>query len=346
MPSNAHGAAAPLPPSGTISRRSWLGTAAALGAAGAAGSRLAWGAPQQQPKITFSWSGTGLCLAPVVIAREQGLFEKNKVDVDVISFAGSVDQVLESLATGKADMAVGLVHAWLKPLESGFNVKVVGSSHGGCLRVLAPANSGITRPEQLRGKVVGVSSIAGPGKQFLSAYLGRKGIDPDKDVEWRAYPADLLDVAIKKGEVHAISDSNPNLFLIEKRNKGALREIANIQTGDYANRLCCIVTARADLVSRDKASVAAVVRALTQASDFAAQNPNEAARIALKHIPRASLEDIQAILSELSYGHHPSGTALRDEIQAYAADLRGVGVLKKSTDPTRFANYLTADVLA
>lgn len=334
---------APRAGASTLSRRGLL-LAGALGGTGLLSSRVSWGAPPR--KITFSWSGTGLCLSPVVVARDLGLFEKNKVDVDIINFAGSTDQVLESLATGKADMAVGLVHAWLKPLESGFDVKIVGSAHGGCLRVLVPASAGITRLEQLKGKTIGVASITGPGKQFLSTYLARKGLDPDRDVEWRAFPADLLDVAVKKGDIQAISDSDPNLFLIEKRNKGAFLEIANIQKGDYQDRLCCIVTARGELVRADKASVAAVVRALTQAADFTADNPNEAARIAIKYLPRAPLEDIQSILASLTYRHHPSGRALRDEIQVYASDLKGVGVLRKSTDPARFASYLTVDVLA
>ncbi|QEI08058.1 ABC transporter substrate-binding protein [Pigmentiphaga aceris] len=331
-----------------IARRSVLRGAGALGlaaSAGLLGTRVSWGAPTGK-KVVFSWSGTGLCLAPVVIARDRGLFEQNQVDVDVISFAGSVDQVLESLATGKADMAVGLTHAWLKPLESGFDVRIVGSAHGGCLRVLATKESGIETIEAVRGKTIGVSSVSGPGRQFFSTYLARRGVDPDKDVEWRAYPGDVLDLAVKKGEIQVISDSNPNLFLIEKRNPGVFKEIANIQTGDYANRLCCIITARADLVRDRKTEVASVVRALIQASEFTADNPNEAARIAANYVPKVPVEDLRAILADLTYRHHPVGTALRDEIEFYARDLKGVGVLKKTTDPAKFAKFLTVDVLS
>ena len=125
----------PLPPS----RRTLVrGAAAALGAAGLGLlGRRAWGADNDKP-ITLSWTGTGLCLSPIVVANELGYFTKNNVKVEIINFAGAVDQVLESIATGKADISLGLIHAWLKPLEAGFDVKVVGTAHAGCIRVLAP----------------------------------------------------------------------------------------------------------------------------------------------------------------------------------------------------------------
>src|SRR6195952_6075400 len=82
-------------------------------------------------KITFAWNANAFCLSPVVVAQELGYFERNGVQVDLINYTGSTDQLLESLATGKADAAVGMIHRWLKPLEAGFDVKLISSSPGG-----------------------------------------------------------------------------------------------------------------------------------------------------------------------------------------------------------------------
>ena len=187
----------PLPPS----RRTLVrGAAAALGAAGLGLlGRRAWGADNDKP-ITLSWTGTGLCLSPIVVANELGYFAKNNVKVEIINFAGAVDQVLESIATGKADISLGLIHAWLKPLEAGFDVKVVGTAHAGCIRVLAPKTSGIASIEAVKGKTIGVSSPAGYGRQFFSTALARRGVNPDQDVQWRVFPADQLDIALREKE--------------------------------------------------------------------------------------------------------------------------------------------------
>jgi NitT/TauT family transport system substrate-binding protein len=191
-----------------------------------------------------------------------------------------------------------------------------------------------------------VSDIASPGKNFFSILLKKNGIDADRDVTWRQYPADLLDIAVDKGEIQAIADGDPNIYLIEKRNKARYVQLATNLSGEYRDKVCCIVGARGELVRKDRATVAALVRSILQASDFVADNPNESAKLFAKYSPKVSVEDLQALLNTLTHGHHPVGGSLRDEVAFYAQDFRSVGVLKSSTDPQRFAAHVTADVLA
>ena len=42
--------------------------------------------------------------------------------------------------------------------------------------------------------------MASPAKNFFSILLAKRGIDPVRDVQWRQYPADLLGIALEKGE--------------------------------------------------------------------------------------------------------------------------------------------------
>ena len=329
----------------SLSRRSVLraGSAATIVASSGLIASRAWSQPR---KLTFAWNATAFCLSPVVVAQERGYFEKNGLQVDLINYTGSTDQLLESLASGKADAAVGMIHRWLKPLESGFDVKIVGSSHGGCVRLVGVKEAGITDLRKLRGTTIGVSDIASPGKNFFSILLKKNGIDADTDVTWRQYPADLLDIAVNKGEIQAIADGDPTLYLIEKRNKGRYQELASNLSGEYKDKVCCIVGARGELVRKDKPTVAALVRSIAQASDYVAENPNESAKLFAKYSPNVAVEDLRALLGTLTHNHHPLGKNLRDEVEFYARDFRGVGVLKKTTDPVRFAEHVSFDPLA
>ncbi|HEY9065883.1 MAG TPA: ABC transporter substrate-binding protein, partial [Burkholderiaceae bacterium] len=298
-------------------------------------------------KLTFAWNANAFCLTPIVAAVERGFFEKNGLEVDLINYTGSTDQLLESLATGKADAAVGMIHRWLKPLESGFDVKIVSSSHGGCVRLIGSRAAGVTTLQQLKGKTVGVSDLASPGKNFFSILLAKNGLDAERDVSWRQYPADLLGTAVEKGEIQAIADGDPNLFLLEKRSAPqAYVELATNLSGEYARKVCCVVGARGELVRNDKPTTAALARAIVQASDYVAENPNESAKLFARYSPKVAVEDLRALLGTLTHKHHPVGANLRDEIEFYARDFRSVGVLKKSTDPARFAQHVFADVLA
>ena len=73
------------------------------------------GAPR---KLKLSWNAGAVCLAPLPVAIDHGFFQKQNLDVELVNYSGSTDQLLESLATGKADAAVGMIHRWLKPLEA------------------------------------------------------------------------------------------------------------------------------------------------------------------------------------------------------------------------------------
>ena len=56
-------------------------------------------------KITFAWNAGAPCLLGVTVAKEKGFFAKHGLDVDLVNYSGSTDQLLETLATGKADAA-------------------------------------------------------------------------------------------------------------------------------------------------------------------------------------------------------------------------------------------------
>ncbi|MGO9418265.1 ABC transporter substrate-binding protein [Roseiarcus sp.] len=118
-------------------------------------------------KVTFAWNAGAPCLLAVTVAKDKGFFAKHGLDVDLVNYAGSTDQLLETLATGKADAAVGMALRWLKPMEQGFDVKIVASLHGGCMRLLAPTDSGINTVADLKGKIIGVSDMNSPAKNFF-----------------------------------------------------------------------------------------------------------------------------------------------------------------------------------
>lgn len=338
---------APAVPSATAqsaSRRRLLRAASAAAVAAPAislGGR-AWSAPR---KLTFAWNQNAFCLTPIVVAQERGFFEKNGLEVELVNYAGSTDQLLESIATGKADAAVGMIHRWLKSLEAGFDVKLIGSSHGGCVRLIGSKAAGVTDIKKLKGKTIGVSDLAAPGKHFFQIYLAKNGINAEKDVNWRQYPADLLGIAVEKGEIQAIADGDPNLYLLEKRTNGAYVELATNLSGEYVNKVCCVIGARGELVRKERAVAASLARAIVQASDYVAENPGDSAQVFAKYSPKVPVDDLRKLYATVTHRHHPTGTDLRDEITYFAQDFKGIGVLKQSTDPKRLADHVYVNVL-
>src|SRR5256885_5242399 len=47
--------------------------------------------------ITFAWSQASFCHSPIPVALERGFFERNGLDVELLNWGGSADQLLEAL---------------------------------------------------------------------------------------------------------------------------------------------------------------------------------------------------------------------------------------------------------
>ena len=298
--------------------------------------------PRRNLKLT--WNASAICTVGVPVAQTKGYFEKRNLAVELINFGGSTDQLLEAIATGKADAGVGMALRWLKPLEQGFDVRITTATHGGCMRLLASKASGITRIEDLKGKVVGASDMAAPDKNFFSIWLAKLGIDPNKDVQWRVFPADLLPVALQKGEVQAFTQGDPLGWVV--RDRDTLTEVATNLTGEYAHRACCVLGVRGSLIRDDRPAAAAVTEALLEAQDFVTANPEEAAAIFAPYSPVAKPDQLAAMLRSHTHGHHPVGAALRQEIAAYVEELKAISVIKPSTNADRFSDKVYANVLS
>ena len=301
--------------------------------------------PSERKKVTFAWNAGAPCLLAVTVAQDKGFFARHGLDVDLVNYAGSTDQLLETLATGKADGAVGMALRWLKPLEQGFDVKIVASLHGGCMRLLAPVASGIDRIEDLKGKIIGVSDMNSPAKNFFAIVIRKAGLDPTTDVEFKQFPGPLLRAAVEKGEAHAVADGDPNTFLWLK--DGKLKEISSNLAGEFANRTCCIVGVRGSLIRDDRRTAASIAKALLDAAEYAANNPVEAAATYTPFAAgKAPQEDLVALAKYHTHHHHPVGDDLKKELAAYAEELKLVSVFKPSTNTAKYAERIYADVLS
>ena len=85
----------------TLSRRSLL-KSIPLGALGA--SSLGKAAPTSGPApIKLAWNANAVCLSPVPLAQQKGIFAKHNLNVEFVNYAGSTDELLEAISTGKAD---------------------------------------------------------------------------------------------------------------------------------------------------------------------------------------------------------------------------------------------------
>lgn len=334
----------------SISRRNVLKAAGAAGvavSAGALGSRVfspAIAAPT--PKIRLAWTEVAACHSPLGFGVAKGIYAKHNLDVELFYQGASGQTLIQALATNKSDAGAGLIGDWLKPLEQGFDVKLFVGSHGGCQRLMASPASGVKDIAGVKGKTIATYGIGAPPQVAFQVTLAKAGIDPETDVTWKAVPFDLVGETVNRGDADIAAHLDPWAWSIEK--KFNLLKIADTQTGVYEGHTCCVLGANGPFLAANKDALRRLAEANIEVHDYTANHPDEVAAWYFEALKPAGLskEDLTEILGALKYHDHPIGQPLVDQIRITAEDLKLVKVLEPSTDPKKFAERVTINLLA
>jgi NitT/TauT family transport system substrate-binding protein len=278
-------------------------------------------------KIRVGYIGL-TCEAPIFSAVENGFFKEEGLEVEMVKCEWA--NYKDVLALGGFDITHHLVMYFLKPIEQGLDVRFTAGIHKGCLRVQASTKGNIRTVQDLRGKRIGVPGMGTPPFIFANRVLGANGIDASKDVSWRVFPAGELGLALDKGEVDAVADSEPigSLLLAD----GKVRNVADqAQDMPYKNEYCCAVIVNGKYLAAHPKESAAATRALLKGAKWVETNPAAAARLSVEKKYLASNPELNTVaISHLRYVPSVSGADLA--VQSAAAEMKIAGMLSPSTD--------------
>jgi len=283
-------------------------------------------------KVRIGYIGL-TCEAPIFSAVEKGFFKEEGLDVSLVKCDWK--NYKDVLALGGYDVTHHLVMYFLKPIEQGLDVKFTGGIHRGCLRVQAALNSPIRSVKDLKGKRIGVPGMGTPPFIFANRVLGANGIDPSKDITWLVFPAGELGLALDKGEVDAVADSEPIGSMLVAQ--GKVRNIAD-QAVDmpYADEYCCAVLVNGKFLARNPKATAAATRALLKAAKWVETNPRAAAKLSVDAKYLASTADQNTVaISHLRYV--PSVSGAQTAVRLAAAEMKTAGMLSPTTDANDLA---------
>jgi NitT/TauT family transport system substrate-binding protein len=273
------------------------------------------------------------CEAPIFTAVEKGFFKEEGLDVSLVRCDWK--NYKDALALGQYDITHHLVMYFLKPIEQGLDVKFTAGIHRGCLRVQVPINSPIKSMKDLKGKRIGVPGMGTPPFIFANRVLGAEGLDASKDVTWLVFPAGELGLALDKGEVDAVADSEPIGSMLVSQ--GKVRNLAD-QAVDmpYADEYCCAVLVNGKFLAKNPKATAAATRALLKAAKWVETNPRAAAQLSVEGKYLASTPEQNTLaISHLRYV--PSVMGAKLAVRMASAEMKRAGMLSATTDPEDLA---------
>jgi sulfonate transport system substrate-binding protein len=185
------------------------------------------GAAQSEPlRVRVGYSSMPAHLIPTFYEAKEALKHEGKsYTVEAVRFDGSTPQ-LTALAAGEIDMAALSPTALaLGVANASLDVKVVadiiqdGVPGYYSQTIYVKANSGINKPEDLKGKVVAVNQVGSAVDMALRAMAAKSGLNPERDM--RVIEASFANVLpmLEDGKIDAGAIQQPMASRLVKEGK-------------------------------------------------------------------------------------------------------------------------------
>ncbi len=290
-------------------------------------------------KIRIAYAG-GACEAPVFVAYHNGFFKAEGLEPEILQ--AEFDALRTGVSSGKIDASVGNF-GWFKAIEQGFKVKITGGIHAGCIKFVVPKDSPIKSLADLKGKTIGIDEI-GQGPQIdLSIAARSAGLDPAKDISWRAYPPPQLSDAVKKKEIDGFVVWDP--FASDAVAKEGYRVIFDIgEVEPFRSGFCCFAVVSSSLLEKSPKKAAAFTRAILKAAAWVGTHPRETAELEVKE---KYVTDDVALVEKLisSYYWKPSVDRAAESAKFFIHQQKIDGILEATTDEGKLYDRLFAKII-
>jgi NitT/TauT family transport system substrate-binding protein len=225
-----------------------------------------------------SWSQPISEQTNLLVSEDKDFFKKEGLDVEFIPGAGGGDAI-KNILSGKADIAFTDPGSLYFALNQGEKLKVIYTIYPqNVFNVVSLKESNITKPEELKGKKIGVYSLSSGTRQNLLVLLNQAGLT-EKDVT--IVETGLLNFApLMQGQVDATAATDTGL--VTAKEKG-LVDVNVLEVKDHLNVPSDVFVVTEKTYKEKKELLEKFVEAYQTSAEWMINQPEEAAALAVKH---------------------------------------------------------------
>jgi NitT/TauT family transport system substrate-binding protein len=329
------------------SRRHFLATLSAAGAAGVLGSAASL-ADHGPPEVTTVHLAKipGICIAPQYLAEEL-LRAEGFTDVRYVPISSAIQH--ESIATGEVDFSLHFAAPLVIPIGAGDAIRVLAGVHPGCFELFA--RTSVRTVLDLKGRSVGIQAIGSGPHVFLSAIAAYVGLDPARDINWVTSPSVKPMQLFADGKIDAFLGLPPEPQELRARNIGHVI-VNSAEDLPWSQYFCCMLAGNSEFIDKHPIATKRVLRAILKATDICATEPETAARRLVEAGFTERYDYAFQTLTEVPYAKWREFDP-EDTMRFYALRLHEVGMIRstpqeviaKGTD-WRFLNELKRELKA
>ncbi len=221
--------------------------------------------------------------APYAVAAKMGWFAASAIKVELVALPGSADCV-KFVGTGELAYALPSVEPLAQFRPQGIAAKVFYTAYQGFVYgISVPADSPVKTIKDLRGKIIGVTSIASAGTLVARALVAENGFDPEKDVSIVVAGEGAQTAALLRSrQIDAVSQFDTQFTLVE--NAGiALRALPTPAIDRFPSNGLIALEER---LKSHRAEAVALAQGYAKGTIFAINNPEAAVRMLWEVYPQ------------------------------------------------------------
>jgi ABC-type nitrate/sulfonate/bicarbonate transport system substrate-binding protein len=261
-------------------------------------------------EIAISYPGLTGESASLWMASEGGFFKQHGIDAKLVYMEGGRLSI-QSLLSGSTQFMAGDAVSALTAVAGGADIILIASAKNILPYVFAVSKE-IRRPQDLKGKIVGVSQVGGRAGEVSRMVIKNMGLDPDKDVTYLAVGGTMSRLAaLSGGRIQAAPISRGVVSMAEEKGLKILevepipliidalwttRKYAE-DNQDVINRVVRAYVAGIAAILKDKQKTLDVLRKYMRTADAKALQSSY--EVYVKGVDRVPIPNNQAIQNTL-----------------------------------------------
>jgi NitT/TauT family transport system substrate-binding protein len=232
-----------------------------------------------EARVAIGYTSIATGFAATWVTTDAGFFAKNGLDADV-PYVPSTTLTAAMLA-GRINLGMIGGSSLIEANTRGADFVLLGSFYKSATLTFFITRKEITRPEQLRGKKLGVSRFGAASHRLLEMAVQKMGLDPQKDVTWiQIGNSPLRFEAIRTGNIDGSIFAPSEAFLAKRVGLNVLVDLRDLGVEYLTNDM---VTTR-KFVKENEDTVRRFVRAVVQGIHYFKTRPEETIRIMAKYL--------------------------------------------------------------
>ena len=283
--------------------------------------------PKPEKKSLIIGMDPTICATPIIMAQQLGLFKKYGFENITIVRSGSPPLMAEQLQSGAFDLAqqfmpIPLLQATTAKPNDDIPVMISNLGGNGAALVMSLKRANSKDPKTWRGFRIGVPSLQSYHALMFRYLIAEHGLDPDIDVTLRVVSQNEVSAQLRGGLIDGHFGSEPAGQLAVFEDVGFIHTLSR---DIWPGHSCCALTAYAGWIRRNPNTFSAAVRAVVEATAYAAAPQNRA--------------EVVATISKHEYLDLPEAVADQLLVGPFAD---GLGKTAVVADRTLFDSYPNA----